>query len=227
MNRASTPKLELQMCERVSNPRSFLVAHCRSGARSRFQARDFGEDGSGLFLERVFHFKVIGFRKLPRLEFEIQVPQVVVDRLFGLAQVSQAGFHGAAVNATRNVENIEQRGHGQQRTDKQGHRSVSLLAWSRKRSRSAPFTGLMPSARAGVGRAFQARTIRTRVAMPASRAAKGMIQATRPKPEVLGAATTVVPYFCTNDCSVKSSLSPRSSAAASSTRMRSEYWQPT
>ena len=51
------------------------------------------------------------------------------------------------------------------------------------------------------------------VANPAISATNGMIHATRPKPVVLGAATTVVPYFCMNDCRARSSLSPRSSAA--------------
>ena len=50
----------------------------------------------------------------------------------------------------------------------------------------------------------------------------GMIHATRLKPALVGAAMTVVPYFWTNPCRVRSSLSPRSTAAMSSARMRSE-----
>ena len=66
----------------------------------------------------------------------------------------------------------------------------------------------MPSASAGAGRFFQARTMNTTDANPAISATKGMIHATRPKPVVLGAATTVVPYFCMKDCRMRSSLSP-------------------
>src|SRR5262252_5092561 len=54
-----------------------------------------------------------------------------------------------------------------------------------------------------------------------------MTHATRPNPLVAGAATTVVPYCCTNDCRIRSSLSPRFREASNSPRILSEYWQPT
>ena len=40
-----------------------------------------------------------------------------------------------------------------------------------------------------------------------------MIHAVRSKPVVVGAASTVGPYFCTNACSTRLSLSPRVTAA--------------
>ncbi len=47
----------------------------------------------------------------------------------------------------------------------------------------------------------------------AAKTANGMIQATRLKPVVVGAASTVAPYFCTKLCSTSESLSPRSRPA--------------
>src|SRR3984893_9364539 len=54
-----------------------------------------------------------------------------------------------------------------------------------------------------------------------------MTHARRLNPVVVGASSTVGPYFCTKDCSTKSSLSGRSSAAASSSRMECEWRHPT
>src|SRR5580704_588892 len=107
------------------------------------------------------------------------------------------------------------------------HRSVSLRAWSRNCSSSAPRTGRRPPAMAGVGRFFQERMTSTTRPKPKNRAAKGMIYAARSKPFVVGAARTVGPYFWTKACSTRLSLSPRETAAISSLRMPSESGQPT
>src|SRR5271170_6552019 len=44
---------------------------------------------------------------------------------------------------------------------------------------------------------------------------------------MVGAASTVGPYFCTKACSTRLSLSPRETASMSSLRMPSEAGQPT
>jgi hypothetical protein len=59
-------------------------------------------------------------------------------------------------------------------------------------------------------------------ASAAAKTANGMIQATRLKPVVVGADSTVLPYFCTKLCRTSESLSPRSMPVVSSLRMRSE-----
>ncbi len=76
-------------------------------------------------------------------------------------------------------------------------------------------------------RDFHIRTSNIVSASAPAKTANGMIQATRLKPVVVGAANTVLPYFCTKLCSTRESLSPRSMPAISSLRMRSEYVQPT
>jgi len=71
------------------------------------------------------------------------------------------------------------------------------------------------------------RTTRTTRPNPKKSAAKGTIQAVRLNPVVVGAASTVGPYFCTKACCTKLSLSPRATCAANSLRMPSESGQPT
>ena len=76
-------------------------------------------------------------------------------------------------------------------------------------------------------RDFHARTSHTVKTIAPANTANGIIQATRLNPVFVGAASTVLPYFCTSDCSTSESLSPRSSPTVSSSRMRVEYVQPT
>jgi len=80
---------------------------------------------------------------------------------------------------------------------------------------------------AGAGRFFQARITNTATDSPRKSMTKGTIQAVRLKPAVVGAASTVGPYFWTKACDTRLSLSPRMTCAMSSLRMPSEAGQPT
>src|ERR1041385_3796594 len=116
---------------------------------------------------------------------------------------------------------------GQNKAGEDDHRSVS--SWMRRRSSSIEeaFTPSGMATAGTAGRCFQARTIPIVSRMPPLNAANGMIQAMRLKPVVVGAARTVVPYFCTKAWRMSSSLSQSFSPAVSSFRMRSLYVQPT
>src|SRR5580658_7423930 len=80
---------------------------------------------------------------------------------------------------------------------------------------------------AGAGRFFQERTTITIKPKPRIRTTGGIMYAARSKPCMVGAASTVGPYFWTKPCSTRLSLSPRETAAMSSLRMPSESGQPT
>src|SRR5271157_1356139 len=71
---------------------------------------------------------------------------------------------------------------------------------------------------------------RTSKMVPSSAAAntaKGAIQATRSKPCVVGAASTVAPYLAANEARISLSLLPAAMAALNSLRIRPDSGQPT
>src|ERR1017187_9443418 len=198
---------------------------CRSGT---FQTRNFSEDGRRLVLQRRLQRCVVYVGHLAGLVFEVEVGQGFVDGIFAFAQITGSCLLRAKKKSSRQIENVKQRRDSEhQAADEPDHRSVSLRAWSRNCSSSAPRTGRRPSAMAGAGRFFQERITSTTKPKPKISAAKGMIYAARLKPFVVGAARTVGPYFCTKLCSTRLSLSPRETAAMSSLRMPSEAGQPT
>src|ERR1022692_1899648 len=198
---------------------------CRSGT---FQTRNFSEDGRRLVLQRRLQRCVVYVGHLAGLVFEVEVAQVFVDGIFAFAQITGSCLLRAKKKSSRQIENVKQRRDSEhQAADEPDHRSVSLRAFSRNSSSSAPRTGRRPSAMAGAGRFFQERITRTTMLSPSASATKGTIHAVRSKPVLVGAASTVGPYFCTKDCSTRLSLSPRPMAAISSLRMPSESGQPT
>ena len=72
---------------------------------------------------------VIRVGKLSGLVFEIQVAEIVVNRLLALTQVGQSSLHWASVDLAGNVKGVEQRAYSHERTDEEhGHSSVSLSA---------------------------------------------------------------------------------------------------
>src|ERR1700690_2294673 len=183
------------------------------GRRSGFQPRDFREDGGGLFFQRGFHRRVINLGNFAGFEFEIQVAEVFVHRVFALAEKHGASFFRAGIQAAGNHKDIEEGDQRDEGADDEGHRSVSSRAWARKRSSSAPATGVGTPAAAGSGRFFQARTMKATSRIPNTNAAKGIIQAERfTHPMSVGAARTVVPYFWMKVCRTSPSLLPESTA---------------
>src|SRR5580658_10430694 len=206
----------------------FLSGSCFPGCRRGiFQAGNLGQDGSCLVLEGRLQRLIVYIGHLARSVFEVEIAQVFVDGIFAFAQIAGTGFLRTKKESSGQVEDIKERGGQHQSADEQNHRSVSLRAWSRNCSSSAPRRGRRPSARAGAGRFFQARITSTTSPKPKNSAANGMIYAARSKPLAVGAARTVGPYFCTKLCSTRLSLSPRETAAMSSLRMPSEAGQPT
>src|ERR1035441_8262398 len=71
------------------------------------------------------------------------------------------------------------------------------------------------------------RTSRMVPSSAAANTAKGAIHATRSKPWVVGAASTVAPYLAANDARISLSLLPAAMAALSSLRIRPLSGQPT
>ena len=74
---------------------------------------------------------------------------------------------------------------------------------------------------------FHATTTSATAVKPPKKITTGMIQATRSKPVVVGADSTVGPYLATKPARITWSESPRSMAAFSSLRICSELEQPT
>src|SRR6266700_4991164 len=108
------------------------------------------------------------------------------------------------------IEDVKQGARRDQSANKDDHTSVSFRACSRYCSNSAFPARPTPPAAMTWGRVLQVRTISTTVVRPSTSTRYGITQATRLKPVVVGAIKTVGPYFWTKACSVKSSLSPRS-----------------
>src|SRR5450432_178694 len=143
---------------------------CR-GRRAGFQLRDFREDGGCFFFERGFHRLVVNLGYFTGPEFEVQVAEVFVHRIFALAEKHGASFFRARVQAARNHKDIEEGDQRDEGADDEGHRSVSLRAWARKRSSSAPATGVGTPATACSGRFFHARTMKATSRIPNTSAA--------------------------------------------------------
>src|ERR1022692_4912746 len=145
----------------------------RSGT---LQPRNFGQDSSRLVLQGRLQRCIVYIGHLAGLVFEVEVAQVFVDGIFAFAQIAGSGLLRAKKKSSRQIENVKQRRDSEhQAADEPDHRSVSLRAWSRNCSSSAPRTGRRPSAMAGAGRFFQARMTSTIKPNPKIRAAKGMI----------------------------------------------------
>src|ERR1035441_10660247 len=79
--------------------------------RFGFQARDFGEEGSGFLLQRSFQRLVVGVGHFAGLEFEVQITQVFVDGVFSVAQVGRASLLRAEIEGAR-IKDVEERGDG-------------------------------------------------------------------------------------------------------------------
>src|SRR5271170_2852867 len=204
----------------MSTSKSVFLSDSRSpGCRHWlcFQAGDLGQDGGGFVLQVRFQRRVVGVGYLAGPVLKVEIAQVFVNGILAFAQVSRASFLRSQKKPSGQIENIIEAGDREHQAEgKPSHRSVSLRAWSRNCSSSAPRTGRKPPAMAGAGRFFQARITSTTRPKPKMSAAKGMIQAARSKPTLVGAARTVGPYFWTKPCSTRLSLSPRVSDAMSS-----------
>src|ERR1019366_7700374 len=171
------------------------------------------------------------------LGFEVEVAQIFVGGLFTFQQISQARFFLRVFDLAGLVKNIDEEERREQRAseeheceflsgycecDKRIHQnSVSLRAFLRSSSSSGSLSWAGATGCA-TARDFPRRTSQTVSTSAAAENANGMIHATRLNPVVVGADNTVLPYFCTKLCSTSESLSPRSMAAVSSLRMRSE-----
>src|SRR5947209_10574318 len=136
---------------------SLLPADSCRWLRARFQSRYFRQNGSGFFFERIFHGVIIVLRNFSRLGFEIQVTQVFVNRFLTFPQISDASLLRACNNNLRHMKNVVKCCSRNREADQRNrnHRSVSLRAWSRKRSSSFPRAGSGAFAATGKGRFLQ------------------------------------------------------------------------
>src|SRR5271157_1310310 len=180
---------------------------------------------------------IILLAQLAGLVFEAEIAQIFVGRLLALEEIGEARLFFAGLDLARLIENVNEQTRREQRASEEHERgllsgnckckkrihqnSVSCLAFLRSSSSSAS-SSLGCGTGCASARDFHRRTCHTVSASAAAKTANGMIQATRLKPVVVGAASTVLPYFCTKLCSTSESLSPRSRPAISSLRMRSE-----
>src|ERR1700734_2671639 len=141
----------------------FLSEPCFPGCRRRFcfQTGNLGQDSGGFILQRSFQRRVVRVGNLARLVLEVEIAQVFVDGIFTFAQITGASFLRSQKKSSRQIENINERCNEHQAAEEPDHKSVSLRAWSRNCSSSAPRTGRSPSASAGAGRFFQARMTST------------------------------------------------------------------
>src|ERR1051326_3991077 len=181
--------------------RSGLVELGQLGA---FELLDFGQDGDGFVFQRGVHRVVIGVGHLAGLVIEVEVAQVFVDDFIALAQVLQAALVAADGIVVAQIKNVNANGGGQAHADGDSqrviHTSVSSRACRRSASMSAPRSSAAATATLAdsSGCPFHLRMNTTANHVASSRVANGMIHATRLKPCVVGAFSTVAPYFWTN-----------------------------
>src|SRR5512140_3812490 len=127
-----------------SSNSSFLI----SGAGWGLEAFDLGEDRSGFIFERLLHAGVVHVGDFARLVFEVQIAKVFVNRFFALAQECSTSLFRTHAQGMRDVEDIKESSQGENATNQQGHRSVSLRACSRRRRSSS---GLRPEVAVATG----------------------------------------------------------------------------
>ena len=140
-----------------------FVSWSRSSRRRRgrgFEARDFGQQRGGFVLQGSFQRLVVDVGHFAGFEFEVQVAQILVDGIFALAQVRGPGLLRAKIElaGSRKCKTARRRSPADSR----------LVRCVISRSPCAPGRGIVrvrrraqdarPSARAGAGRFFHART---------------------------------------------------------------------
>src|SRR5258707_1551632 len=209
--------------------------HATRSANLRFRhLLDFGQHQRRFVLQRSLHRVEVAFRIFSGAKLKTQVSQIVVNGVAPLHQLVQLGAMRREVGSIGlDVENKKQRGNGQRQAcakhcaigrrnrnrscqiQKSASHQSSVSSATRRRARSSnsvetPDAEVAPAvwnARAG---RFRHRLITetTRIA-PASKYTTGIAHAKRPIPVCGGSINATCPYSCTNDCTIKSSESPR------------------
>jgi hypothetical protein len=97
----------------------------------RFKHVDLGQHFGCLILEPNLLHLVIFLRVLTRTVFEVQIPQVVIQNFFPLAQIFEAGLLMLLLNVALRIKDVEQHPGKKKSASHYDHSSVSLRILSR------------------------------------------------------------------------------------------------
>src|ERR1700722_482161 len=166
--------------------------------------------------------------------FEVEVAEIFVELVFALEEIFEAGFFVLAGEYVVRPEGVNAE---RQREQYAGDEALRFSHGQMPPSMPAPVSRRIFSRRASmVGLEISAGCVRppaqwrrSRIVprRAAAKTAKGAIQATRSKPCVVGAASTVAPYLAAKPVRICSSVAPEAMAALSSSRMWPDSGQPT